>query len=225
MPVLLSGSRALISTGTRPLQDQLFARDLPAVRAALGSDATIAVLKGRANYVCPHHLERNLADGRFADPRMPAQLRAIERFAATTDSGDRAEHRELAEDDPVWSLATSTRDNCLGQDCPQLRRCFVAKARRAAQQADIVIVNHHLFCADLALRDEGVAELLPSADAIVFDEAHQLPEIATEFFGESVSTRQLLDLARDALRCGLVEAADAADWRALAARPARSEVR
>lgn len=218
VPVLLAGARTLVSTGTRHLQDQLFARDLPAVREALGLDTSIAVLKGRSNYVCRHHLNRHRSDGRFADPATPDKLRRIERFAALSEDGDRASFEDLAEDDPVWTLATSTRENCLGQDCPELKQCFVFRARRLAQGADVVVVNHHLFCADLALRDEGIAELLPTADAVVFDEAHQLPEVATEFFGEAASTRQLLDLARDVLRAGLAEAADAADWRSLSAR-------
>lgn len=222
VPLLQAGGKALISTGTRHLQDQLHDRDLPAVRRALGSAVRTALLKGRANYVCRHHLERNLADGRFPDPGIPVRLRRIRAFAATSETGDRAACPELAEDDPAWAWATSTRENCLGQGCPEHRGCFVFEARRRAMQADVVVVNHHLFCADLALRDESVAELLPTADAVVFDEAHQLPETATAFFGESLSTRQLQDLARDLVRAGLTGAADGADWRALADRIERT---
>jgi len=222
VPVLLSGARALLSTGTRHLQDQLHGRDLPALVRALGIDVRTALLKGRGNYVCHHHLERNLADGRFADRSTPEALRRIDRFARLSQTGDRAELPELSEDDPAWSLATSTRENCLGQDCPQLRQCFVMRARREAMNADLVVVNHHLFCADLALRDESVAELLPTVDAVVFDEAHQLPEVATEFFGEASSTRQLLELSRDLRRAGMLEAPDGADWRALCDRLERS---
>ncbi len=222
VPLLLAGGKAMVSTGTRHLQDQLHGRDLPAVRAALGVDVSTALLKGRANYVCHHHLERHLADGRFPDPGTPVKLRRIHRFAAASASGDRAECTALPEDDPAWAYATSTRENCLGQDCPELARCFVFRARREAMAADLVVVNHHLFCADLALREESVAELLPTADAVVFDEAHQLPDAATEFFGESVSTRQLLDLARDVVRAGLVSAPDGADWRSLADRLERA---
>lgn len=218
VPLLMAGARAIVSTGTRPLQDQLHGRDLPAVRAALGADVRTALLKGRSNYVCHHHLQRHLADGRFPDPGTPVRLRRIHRFASVSGTGDRAEFTELAEDDPAWAYATSTRDNCLGQDCPELSRCFVFRARREAQHADVVVVNHHLFCADLALREDSVAELLPTADVVVFDEAHQLPEAATEFFGDAVSTRQLIELARDVVRCGLVSAPDGADWRALADR-------
>ena len=218
VPLLQAGGRALISTGTRHLQDQLHDRDLPAVRAALGLSVSTAILKGRSNYVCRYHLERNLADGRFPDPGIPDRLRTIRIFAGSSDTGDRAACPDLGEDDPAWAWATSTRENCLGQDCPEHRGCFVFEARRRAMQADVVVVNHHLFCADLALRDEAVAELLPNADAVVFDEAHQLPETATAFFGESVSTRQLLDLSRDLVRAGRIGAPDGADWRALADR-------
>jgi ATP-dependent DNA helicase DinG len=222
VPLLLSGARALISTGTRPLQDQLYHRDLPAVRAALGLDFSSALLKGRSNYVCPHHLERHRQEGRFPDPGIGPRLQRIARFAAVSQTGDRAQCPDVPEDDPAWIWATSTRENCLGQDCPQIQRCFVLKARREALSADVVVVNHHLFLADLVLRDESMGELLPSADAVIFDEAHQLPEIATEFFGEVLSTRQLLDFARDLVRSGLVQAPDGADWRALADRLERA---
>jgi ATP-dependent DNA helicase DinG len=212
VPALLCGGRVVVSTGTRTLQDQLFQRDLPAVRDALGIPVTASILKGRSNYVCHHHLKRNLAEGRFERREEIAELRRIERFAAMSVSGDRSELAGIPEEAPVWGRATSTRDNCLGQDCPEIDRCFVIKARQSAQQADVVVVNHHLFCADLALREEGVAELLPSAATVIFDEAHQLPAIAANFFGDSFSTRQLLDFSRDCLRLGMADAADAADW-------------
>ncbi|OJX05936.1 MAG: hypothetical protein BGO72_04535 [Burkholderiales bacterium 70-64] len=217
VPALLSGGRVLISTGTKTLQDQLFRRDLPRLREVLAHGLTTALLKGRANYVCRYHLQRNLQTGRFERREDIAVLRRIERFAAVSASGERSEAPGIAEDAPAWARATSTRENCLGQDCPELAGCFLFKARQAAQQADVVVVNHHLFCADLALRDEGISELLPTTRTLVFDEAHQLPEIATQFFGRSVSTRQLLDFARDLLRNGLSDARDAADWSALAA--------
>ncbi|MFP5405803.1 MAG: ATP-dependent DNA helicase, partial [Gammaproteobacteria bacterium] len=212
VPALLCGGRVLISTGTRTLQDQLFQRDLPGVRDALGVTPSIALLKGRSNYVCKHHLRRNLEEGRFERREDAALLRRIDRFAAVSASGDRSAAPGIPEDSPVWSKATSTRENCLGQDCPELAGCFVFRARQAAQHADVVVVNHHLFFADLALRDEGISELLPSVDAVIFDEAHQLPEIAVQFFGRSVSTRQLGDFARDLFRIGMADAADAADW-------------
>jgi ATP-dependent DNA helicase DinG len=215
-PALLSGARVVVSTGTRTLQDQLFERDLPEVMRALGVHAQCAVLKGRANYVCRYHLRHNLADGRFARREDIVDLRRIDRFAAISPTGDRSAAPGVSEDAPAWALATSTRENCLGQECPDLGDCFVVKARQAAQQADLVVVNHHLFCADLALRDEGIADLLPTADALIFDEAHQLPEVATGFFGLSVSTRKLVEFARDAMRAGHAEARDAADWMSLA---------
>ncbi len=197
VPALLSGDKVIISTGTRTLQDQLFNRDLPTVRAALKVPVSVALLKGRANYVCPYHLERNARDGRFQSPQEAADMRAIVRFSRVTRSGDRAECTSVREDSGAWQAATSSRDNCLGQECPNVRDCFVLAARRAAMDADIVVVNHHLFFADVMLRDEGMGELLPACNAVIFDEAHQLPETASLFFGESVSTAQLLELARD----------------------------
>ena len=197
VPALLAGGKVIISTGTKTLQDQLFNRDLPNVRDALKVPVSIALLKGRANYVCPYHLERNARDGRFATPQDAADLRAITRFALITSSGDKAECSDVREDSPAWLAATSTRDNCLGQDCPKVKDCFVLAARRNAMEADVVVVNHHLFFADVMLRDEGMGELLPACNAVIFDEAHQLPETASLFFGETVSTAQVLELARD----------------------------
>lgn len=215
-PALLSGGRVIVSTGTRTLQDQLFERDLPAVMRALGVRAECALLKGRANYVCRYHLRRNLLEGRFARREDIVTLRRIDRYASVSRTGDRSGAPDVGEDAPAWNLATSTRENCLGQECPDHGECFVNQARQAAQRAEVVVVNHHLFCADLALRDEGIADLLPTADAVIFDEAHQLPEIATNFFGASVSSRKLAEFVRDMLRAGLAEARDAADWMALA---------
>ncbi|TVT61068.1 MAG: ATP-dependent DNA helicase [Azoarcus sp. PHD] len=197
VPALMSGGKVIVSTGTKTLQDQLFNRDLPTVRAALKVPVSIALLKGRANYVCHYHLERNERDGRFQTPQDAADLRAISRFARVTQSGDKAECTDVREDSAAWIAATSTRDNCLGQDCPQVKECFVMQARRTAMEADVVVVNHHLFFADVMLRDEGMGELLPACNAVIFDEAHQLPETASLFFGETVSTSQVLELARD----------------------------
>ncbi|MDR0702520.1 MAG: ATP-dependent DNA helicase [Azoarcus sp.] len=196
-PALLSGGKLIVSTGTKTLQDQLFDRDLPIMRAALKVPVSIALLKGRANYVCPYHLERNRRDGRFLTAQDAADLRAIARFAQSAHSGDKAECAEVREDSAAWAAAVSTRDNCLGQDCPNAKECFVMQARRAAMAADVVVVNHHLFFADLMLKDEGMGELLPSCNTVIFDEAHQLPETASLFFGDSVSTTQVLELARD----------------------------
>lgn len=211
VPALLSGGKVIISTGTKTLQDQLFNRDLPMVRAALKVPVSIALLKGRANYVCPYHLARNAADGRFISPQDAADLRAIARFAQTTQTGDKAECTAVREDSPAWLAATSTRDNCLGQDCPNVKECFVLAARRAAMEADVVVVNHHLFFADVMLRDEGMGELLPACNAVIFDEAHQLPETASLFFGQSVSTGQALDLARDTRSETIAAAPDCRD--------------
>ena len=207
-PALLSGGKVIVSTGTKTLQDQLFARDIPTVRQALRAPVSVALLKGRANYICQHHLERNLSDGRFAAREDARYIQAIARFARTSKTGDRAGVSDVPEDAGVWPLATSTRENCLGSECPRYDGCFVMEARREALAADVVVVNHHLFFADLALRDEGVAELLPACNTVIFDEAHQLPETATLFFGESLSTAQLIELARDARMDALRAAKD-----------------
>jgi ATP-dependent DNA helicase DinG len=208
VPALLMGGKVIISTGTKTLQDQLFQRDLPTVRDALGVPATVALLKGRANYVCPYHLERALEGGRLGSREEAGHLRAIARFAKTTHSGDKAELGGVAEDSGAWALATSTRDNCLGQECPHFKGCFVLAARQKALSADVVVVNHHLFFADVMLRDEGLGELLPACNTVIFDEAHQLPDVAGVFFGESVGTAQVLELARDARSAGIAEAKD-----------------
>jgi len=208
VPALRSGGKVIVSTGTKTLQDQLFNKDLPMVRDALKAPVKIALLKGRANYVCPYHLERSLADGRFLTREDAADARRISVFAKVTHTGDKAECLEVSENSPVWSHVTSTRENCLGQDCPDYKDCFVMLARREAMAADLVVVNHHLFFADVMLRDEGMAELLPACNTVIFDEAHQLPEVATLFFGDTVSTAQILDLARDARSEGLTNARD-----------------
>jgi ATP-dependent DNA helicase DinG len=210
-PALLAGGKVIVSTGTKTLQDQLFRRDLPLVRDALGISVSLALLKGRANYVCHYHLERNLADGRLQSRSDAADLQRIVRFARVSATGDRGDLAEVPEDAPAWTLATSTRENCLGQSCPRYGDCFVMAARRRALAADLVVVNHHLFFADAALKDDGMAELLPACNTVVFDEAHQLPETATLFFGETVSTGQLLELARDARSEALAGAKDVPD--------------
>jgi ATP-dependent DNA helicase DinG len=211
VPALLAGGKVIVSTGTKTLQDQLFQRDLPTVRDALKAPATIALLKGRANYVCHYHLERARTEGRFLSREEAGHILAIARFAKTTSTGDKAECAAVPEDSAAWAAATSTRDNCLGQECPNAKECFVMAARREAQAADVVVVNHHLFFADVMLRDTGVAELLPACNTVIFDEAHQLPETASLFFGESVSTAQLVELARDARMEGLAAAKDFAE--------------
>ncbi len=211
VPALLSGGKVIVSTGTKNLQDQLFARDIPTVRQALGSPVKVALLKGRANYVCHYHLENALADGRFVVREDAAHAQRIARFAKTSQTGDKADCGDVPENSTVWGMVTSTRDNCLGQDCPQHKECFVLAARREALAADLVVVNHHLFFADVMLRDEGTAELLPACNTVIFDEAHQLPETASLFFGDNVSTSQILDLTRDARAEGLASAKDCID--------------
>ncbi|OIP12408.1 MAG: helicase, partial [Betaproteobacteria bacterium CG2_30_59_46] len=207
-PALLAGGKVIISTGTKTLQDQLFFRDIPAMRDALKVPVTIAMLKGRANYVCHLHLERAKNEGRFMTRDDSVYLAKIEKFAKRSDSGDKSALSEVPENAGIWAYVTSTRENCLGQDCPQHKDCFVMEARKRAQSADVVVVNHHLFFADVMLRDEGVAELLPASNTVIFDEAHQLPETASLFFGENLSTSQLLELAHDAHAEGMVSAKD-----------------
>ncbi|HSN20815.1 MAG TPA: ATP-dependent DNA helicase [Usitatibacter sp.] len=198
VPALLAGGRVIVSTGTKTLQDQLYHRDLPRVRDALGVRADVALLKGRANYVCLHHLELAASQGTFAVREEASHLQKIASFAARTMSGDRGECSEVPEGSGAWAQATSTRENCLGSACGHYQDCFVMKARKRAAEADVVVVNHHLFFADVALRDEGAADLLPEANTVVFDEAHHLPDLARVFFGQSLSTNQLVELARDA---------------------------
>nr|WP_221403980.1 ATP-dependent DNA helicase [Pseudoduganella umbonata] len=212
VPALMWGGKTIVSTGTKNLQDQLFLRDIPTVRAALKAPVSVALLKGRGNYLCHYHLERTLANGRMTSREDVGYLREISRFLKMTQTGDKAELARVPENAPVWNLVTSTRENCIGQECQYNQDCFVLKARREAQQADVVVVNHHLFFADVALKDTGVAELLPSANTIIFDEAHQLPDTATLFFGETVSTSQVLELCRDVLAEGLAHARDGANW-------------
>ncbi|MEX5747244.1 ATP-dependent DNA helicase [Massilia sp. X63] len=211
VPALLWGGKTIISTGTKNLQDQLFLRDIPTIRAALRAPVSVALLKGRSNYVCHFHLERTLNNGRLTSRDDVGHLREISRFIKMTNSGDKAELAKVPETATVWNLVTSTRDSCMGAECQYYQDCFVMKARREAQQADVVVVNHHLFFADVALKDTGVAELLPSANTIIFDEAHQLPDTATLFFGQSVSTSQVLELCRDVLAEGLAHARGP-DW-------------
>ena len=197
VPALLAGGKVIISTGTKNLQDQLFQKDLPMVRDALNAPVSVALLKGRANYVCHYHLERASSDGLFKTREDIRHLGKIRNYAKVSDSGDKGGLADVPENAPIWMMVTSTRENCLGQDCPNHKECFVLKARADAMKADIVVVNHHLFFADVMLRDEGVAELLPACNTVIFDEAHQLPETASLFFGETLSTTLLLDLARD----------------------------
>ena len=207
VPAVLSGKRVLISTGTKHLQDQLYQRDLPMVRKALGRPVRVALLKGRANYLCWHRLD--ISADRRLDRRTMGDRLVVHQWAGQTRTGDISELNVLPESASVWPSVTSTADNCLGTQCRYYDDCFVLKARRRAMDADVVIVNHHLLFADLALREGGFGELLPSVDAVVLDEAHQAPAIATQFFGTSVSTRQIEQLVTDALEAQAAEAAEA----------------
>ncbi len=198
VPAILKGGKVIISTGTKNLQDQLFQRDLPTVRDALKAPVSIALLKGRSNYVCHNHLERTQSEGRFTTREDARHLAKIVKYAKTTQSGDKSGVSNVPENAPIWMQVTSTRENCLGQECPHHKDCFVLKARKDAMGADLVVVNHHLFFADVMLRDEGLAELLPACNTVIFDEAHQLPETASLFFGDNISTSQVIELARDA---------------------------
>ncbi|MFM0648638.1 ATP-dependent DNA helicase [Paraburkholderia bryophila] len=212
VPAMLWGGKVIVSTGTKHLQDQLFQRDIPTVRDALAVPVSVAMLKGRANYLCHYYLQRTADNGRLPSRQETSYLQDIVRFAKITRTGDKAELASVPETAAVWSMVTSTRENCLGQECPHYKDCFVMQARREAQQADIVVVNHHLFFADIMLRDTGMAELLPTANTVIFDEAHQLPETATLFFGETLSTTQFLELARDSVAEGLGHARETVDW-------------
>ncbi|MCP4407179.1 MAG: ATP-dependent DNA helicase [Gammaproteobacteria bacterium] len=214
VPALLSAKKVVISTGTKHLQDQLYHKDLPVIRKALALPVKTALLKGRANYLCIHRFESLIERG---DKVLctPA-FRHVQQWARRTLRGDIAELNEVAEDSPLWSLVTSTVDNCLGAECPSYSACHVLKARRRAQEADVLIINHHLFFADLALKEEGFSELLPSVNAFVLDEAHQLPEIASAFFGTNLSSRQIQDLARDTIAEQLKESPDMGELRRIA---------
>jgi ATP-dependent DNA helicase DinG len=196
VPALLSGRRVLISTGTRTLQDQLFNKDLPQVAAAIGVPARVALLKGRSNYLC-HYRFRQLSGQRSVAGTRDRMLARLERWANITRSGDLAEVPDLGDAHPLWPQVTSTRDNCLGARCAEIGRCHVLDARRRAAEADVVIVNHHLLLADLALKEDGFGDLLGTADAVILDEAHQIPDLATQFFGTRIGSRQVELAIRD----------------------------
>jgi ATP-dependent DNA helicase DinG len=189
LPALQSGRKTIISTGTKALQDQLYHRDLPLISKAVGRPVTTALLKGRANYLCMHRLDT--VAGPSAPDSLADDLSSVREWRHRTVSGDRAELTEVEEDSAVWPLVTSTADNCLGNQCPVYQQCYVVKARRAAQEADLVVVNHHLLLADLALKEEGFIEFLPGAEAIILDEAHQIPDLAAQFFGVNLGSREL----------------------------------
>lgn len=216
VPALLSGERVLLSTATKALQDQLFARDLPQLAETLGLPVRMALLKGRSSYLCVHRMEQARHDSAVPGPGVARVLAKVENWSRTTRTGDLAELTSLDERSPVIPLITSTRENCLGSRCPRFRECHVHLARREALAADVVVINHHLFFADLAVRESGMAELLPTVRVVVFDEAHQINETGVQFLGTQLSTGQLHDFARDLLAAGLQQARGLADWAGLA---------
>ncbi len=222
VPALLSGERVLLSTATKALQDQLFSRDLPQLVSALAMPVRTALLKGRGSYLCLHRMEQARQDVMPQDRAMQRVLAKVEVWSRSTRSGDLAELPGLDERSPAIALITSTRDNCLGTACPRFRQCHVNLARREALAADVVVVNHHLFFADAAVRESGMAELLPTVRVVVFDEAHQINEIGVQFLGMQLTTGQLLDFSRDLLAAGLQHARGLADWSTLAGRIERA---
>lgn len=199
IPCLLSGKKALISTATKTLQDQLFQKDLPMLVRALGLSSRIQNLKGRANYICRYRVELHAEEARFNSQQSAREVALVRERLPQLTYGERGELPEIADDSPAWPYVTSTTDNCLGVDCEYHKDCFLVKARKRALEADVVVVNHHLFFADSRLKDDGFGELLPGVDAVVFDEAHQLPEIAANFHGERISTRQFREWMDDTL--------------------------
>ncbi|WP_305456509.1 ATP-dependent DNA helicase [Photobacterium leiognathi] len=199
IPALLSGKKTIISTGSKNLQEQLFHRDLPLMADAIGFTGRVALLKGRSNYLCIDRLNRQVLESHDVEsnPTLLTQLVKIRQWSSSSKSGDFGECDDVAEDSPVIPLITSTNDNCLGRECPSYDECFVVKARRKAMEADVVVVNHHLFLADLAIKETGFGELIPEAEVFIFDEAHQMPDIASQYFGQSLTSRQLVELAKD----------------------------
>jgi len=215
-PVLLGEGKAIISTGTKNLQEQLFHRDLPTLRKVLAPEKVVALLKGRSNYLCLHRMEQATQQAGQFSKDIQNQLITVKRWATTTRSGDMGELNALAEDASVLPQVTSTQDNCLGRDCPVYEDCHLVKARKEAMEADIVVVNHHLFFADMALKDTGFGELIPSVDTVVFDEAHQIPDIASQYFGETVSSRQLTEMCEELQRLCMTELKDLSQASAMA---------
>ncbi|ELY4720619.1 ATP-dependent DNA helicase [Cronobacter sp. 153480017-3] len=221
-PALRAGKKVIISTGSKALQDQLYSRDLPTVAKALEFKGRLALLKGRSNYLCLERLEQQALAGGDLPVQTLSDVIQLRGWANETVDGDISTCGRVAEDAPVWPLVTSTNDNCLGTDCPLYKDCFVVKARKKAMEADVVVVNHHLFLADMVVKESGFAELIPEAEVIVFDEAHQLPDIASQYFGQSLSSRQLLDLARDIIIAYRTEVKDTQQLQKCADRLAQS---
>lgn len=203
IPAMLSGKKVVVSTASKTLQDQLFQKDLPFLQKLLGYPTTAALLKGRSNYICWMRLEQAEQQGWLNSMDEVRQLKMISQFAKTNQTGDKAQCADVHEEAPVWSQITSTKETCLGQDCGEYERCFLMEARKKAREVDVVVVNHALFFADLALREEGVSQLLPQAEVVILDEAHQIAGVAEQYFGFAVSTRQFVMWAQDASRLGV----------------------
>lgn len=197
VPALLSGKKTIVSTGSKNLQDQLFNRDLPTIQKALKYKGKVALLKGRANYLCLERLDQVVAMGVLGDKSVLADLKKVSKWHNTTKTGDLSECITIAEDSSILPQLISTTESCLGSDCPHFKDCYIVQARRKAMEADVVVVNHHLFCADMAVKETGFGELIPEAELVIFDEAHQLPDIASQYFGQSLSSRQLFDICKD----------------------------
>ncbi len=221
-PALRTTKKVIISTGSKALQDQLFNRDLPTIARALDYTGRLALLKGRANYVCVERLEQQVLAGGDLPVQTLSDVMALRQWVSETLDGDTSSCPTVAEDAQVWPLVTSTNDNCLGADCPRYQDCFVVKARKKAMEADVVVVNHHLFMADMVVKESGFAELIPDADVMIFDEAHQIPDIASQYFGQSLSSRQLLDLAKDITIAWRTEVKDTQQLQKCADRLAQS---
>ncbi|CAM3578922.1 ATP-dependent helicase [Rouxiella silvae] len=221
-PALRSGKKVIISTGSKALQDQLYSRDLPKVASALKFKGKLALLKGRSNYLCLERLDQQSMTGGELASQSLSDLAHLRSWSAKTEEGDISTCNVVAEDSYVWPLVTSTNDNCLGSDCPMYKECFVVKARRKAMDADVVVVNHHLFMADMVVKESGFGELIPTADVMIFDEAHQIPDIASQYFGQQLSSRQLLDLSKDITIAYRTEVRDSAQLQKSADRLAQS---
>ncbi len=206
VPAFLSNGKILISTGTKNLQDQLFKKDIPLINKTIVSGKQLALLKGRSNYCCPHRIKKYRLQRRFQTPQLGRIFEALQSWSETSATGDIAEFSDIPENDSLWFFATSNADNCLGSECPDFKDCFVIKARKKAQDADVIVINHHLFFSDQALKDEGFGELLPEIDVLIFDEAHQLPDVASHFFGRSLTMRQYDMLMKDIIDAQMAEA-------------------
>ncbi|EFB73758.1 hypothetical protein PROVRUST_05030 [Providencia rustigianii DSM 4541] len=222
VPALRSGKKVIVSTGSKALQDQLYHRDLPSIIDAMNYQGKTALLKGRSNYLCLERLDQQSLGGGSLEPEILTAVVRLRSWSIESELGDVSTCHDIAEDSPVWPLVTSTNDNCLGSDCPRYQECFVLKARRKALDADIVVVNHHLFMADRVVKDTGFGELIPQADVMIFDEAHQIPDIASQYFGQQLSSRQLLDLARDMVMTYRTELKDQAQLQKSADRLTQS---